>query len=252
MKRILPIFLLAVMVAGGCARKCDPWEALRNHEAVTVSAVWDPWLRQDVPVEERVHAAPPFLVDYLRLDNECNGYEGRPESELPDPAFLADIKSALAELPAGVRTHVDRHLIGIFTVSGLGSTGYTDLPRSLTGARRGFIVLSIDALHRKANEWASWLANSAFRDAKDAGIELAIEDASSDNRKQAIQYIILHEVGHVVGGILKLHPDWSVGGDPARYDFSKISWTRTEQRVRSRFEEDFPLRSRVTLGSQRV
>ncbi|MEK6705202.1 MAG: hypothetical protein AABZ06_05390 [Bdellovibrionota bacterium] len=81
---------------------------------------------------------------------------------------------------------------------------------------------------RNANEWATWKEQTPFK--KDAGFELEakIEDNINDNRKSAIQYILLHELGHVISVNEYFHPPWGVYPDSLKnieqYAFFNESW----------------------------
>ena len=57
----------------------------------------------------------------------------------------------------------------------------------------------MDPLKRAANEWATWKESSAFSGNISYRLEAVIEEKESDDRIQAIQYILLHEIGHMVG-----------------------------------------------------
>jgi len=87
--------------------------------------------------------------------------------------------------------------------------------------------------------------------AKLAGIRLAatIAAPAADDRKHAIQYILLHELAHVlaIGG--RVHPSWAQApasiGDPAAYPFFALSWRVAEGRYATRFDEGFPQRKEI-------
>lgn len=217
-------------------------EELKNHEARKAHS-YKNW--RQTPLFMRVSPAPEILVDYLRKDNELNGYPEIPVSKECDTLFMADIHGALAELPESVKKHIRDHLVGIFTVSNLGTTGYTEILDNFDVTRLGFIVLDVDFLKRSANEWATWRENSPFRSQGAYRIKATIEPQESDNRKQAIQFILAHEIGHLVGAVNHVHPSWFTGGDPEEFAFSRISWRKKEDKVISKFDDQFLLRKDI-------
>jgi hypothetical protein len=64
----------------------------------------------------------------------------------------------------------------------------------------------------------------------ESGFELQanIENAAEDNRKQALQYILLHEFGHVASVGQNFHPRWDEWdcrkNPPEQFAFFQLSW----------------------------
>jgi hypothetical protein len=234
---------------GGDDKDCAA-RALAGH-AVTKLAYWQPVLYQ--PMERRIGAAPPELIEYLALDNIKNGYPNRPRPASVPEDFLRDVRAAMAEIPAAVRRLMRSKLAGIHFVEDLGGTGYTDqVFDARARAVAGFVVLDQSVLARQtANAWATWKENTPFRADPRFRLEAGIEHARGDDRKNAIQYILLHELGHVlaIGG--KFHPDWNLPprevANPAGYPFFRLSWrvAREENRYATPYDAAFPQRERV-------
>ncbi|MGZ5786799.1 MAG: hypothetical protein ACXWJM_12845 [Ramlibacter sp.] len=244
---------LASEPAGGDCADTDKaciFSQMHQH-AVRRAATWD--AERSRPLPERVRPAPAMLVEYLNLDNRLNDFPDRPRTALPDAAFMADLHDALAELPPQVRQLVDGKLVGIYLVEGLGGTGFTDVVEdSRQEAVGGYIVLDAGVLSRlSANAWATWKENTPFRPQEGYKLDTRIETGAQDGRKNAIQYILLHELAHVfsIGG--NVHPPWTV--DPKdvqltmQYRFFLASWRidRWHNRYTSEFDADFPQRTKV-------
>jgi hypothetical protein len=184
---------------------------------------------QALPIDTRILAAPAKLVEYLNLDNQLNSFPNQPRSARPERQFLKDINAAIREIPAAVKTLIDARLMGVFLVEDLGGTGFTDYvfdeQRVPVGA---FVVLDASVLTRSANAWATWKENSPF--VAEPGFELQanIESAAEDNRKQALQYILLHEFGHVASVGQNFHPRWDEWdcrkNPPEQFPFFQLSW----------------------------
>jgi hypothetical protein len=204
------------------------------------------------PVEQRFGAASPDLVEYLALDNIKSGFPNKPRPAALPPDFLRDVRTAIAEMPVQVRRLLTARLAGIYFVEDLGGTGYTEeILDSRSRPKAGFVVLDTSVLGKNANEWATWKENTPFRARPDIRLTAEIEQEGQNNRKNAIQYILLHEFGHVVAIGEKFHPSWNT--DPkdikstAGYPFSRLSWSvsRNEDRFVSIFDEAFPQRRDV-------
>jgi hypothetical protein len=217
-----------------CAREpCHSSDTACLHSAMSGHAVRNMafWQADRAkPAAQRLGPAPPQLVEYLTLDSVLNGYPERPRAATPDAAFTEDMKAAIAELPAEVWALFGQRLVGIYLLEDLGGTGYTETVRGPDKApAAGLIVLdaAVLAAHR-ANAWATWKENTPFKSRDGYRLHARIEADADDNRKNAIQYILLHELGHVlsIGG--NIHPAWNL--DPkdvpaaSRYPFFDLSW----------------------------
>jgi len=204
-----------------------------------------------MPLVERIQPAPPALIEYLHWDNAAQGFAERPRPTQVPAAFIAEVKAAIADLPAEVNFLFVDKLVGIFLVDELGGTGYTEAVSDDEGnAVGGFIVLDASVLQgRTANEWATWKESSPFIPDPAWNLEARIETRARDTTRNAIQYILLHELGHVLSIGNVLHPPWSVppreAGDPQDYTFSKLSWRLDGDGYASMFDDAFTLRRDV-------
>jgi hypothetical protein len=226
------------------------FDRIRQHPAHSAAFWRDEWKR---PLLERLRPAPPELVDYVNLDNRLNGYPERPRAAAADGAFIADLRSALEEMPEAVRNLAADRLGGIFLVDDLGGTGFTDI---IEGADRqevgGYVLLDAGVLSRfTANAWASWKENTPFKPRDGYELQARIEAQNGDNRKNAIQYILLHELAHVISVGNNIHPPWTVEPRDVRLNmqhrFFSQSWRvdRWRNTYVSVFDADFPQRSNV-------
>lgn len=221
---------------------------LKEHKARSLST-WLEFAGKDI--KDRILPAPDIIIDYLRKDNQFQGYKERPQKPEIDAEFFSDIVRAIVELPKSVKNHIHDHVVAVFLVEKLGGTAYGELLRDFENNKLGFIVLDVGSLNRKANEWISWRANSPFAMKGIYIIEAEIESKRNDYRKAAIQYILLHEVGHLVGVAKGAHPNWFGGGHPQKWPFTKLSWLTLEQGLKgkSKFDETFTNRSKLKFYS---
>ena len=202
-------------------------------------------------IKDRILPAPDIIIDYLIKDNQLQGFKERPQKPAIDPEFLKDIVDAVVEFPQAVKNHIHKHLVAIFLVEELGGTAYGELLNDFDNNKQGFIVLDVVSLNRKANAWATWRENSTFAMKGIFTIEAKIEHLENDSRKTAIQYILLHEVGHLVGAAKGAHPNWFDGGHPQKWPFTKFSWLTWERGFegKSKFDETFTNRNKIKFYS---
>lgn len=253
-KAFLSVSIAIVISLGeaGCTSKefyRSAQETQRNHITRKL-AYWQGALAK--PVTERIGPAPAELVDYLALDNIINGYANKPRAATLSAEFISDVRNAFAEIPAPVQRMLAQKLAGIYFVEDLGGSGFTDQIYGTSKPVAGYIVLDASVLQNNtANSWATWKENSPFIGSSDFKLNATIEEALQDNRKQAIQYILLHELGHVLAIDAGINPNWNT--DPkdidttASYPFLHLSWkfSKDTNRYLSIFDQSFPQREDV-------
>lgn len=226
-----------------CAREAAKKHPIRNPE------FWQAALAK--PVAERIGPAPPELVHFVTLDNVANGYPNRPRVSKLAPAFLADVKRAFEGIPDAVKRRLETKLAGIYFADNFGGTGFTDEIGPL-GTKLGFVILDPTVLSsRKANAWATWKERSPFKPDPAWSLTATIEEAANDTRINAIQYILLHELGHVLAIGEGVHPSWTLPPKEVKstreYPFFEMSWTIPGERYASRFDSRFSQRKDVVF-----
>ena len=202
--------------------------------------------------QTNIGPAPPELIEFMRLDNAFQGYSERPVPVSRESALLRDVAAAMEGLPRAVKRIAERRLFFIALVRDLGGgTGYMDAVANTDGsAAGGFIVLDEEALDRTANAWASWREGSAFKAREGWSLEVRIESKHNDTRVNAIRYILLHELGHVIDAVLGA-TQIEGGNNQNRADngFYQLSWTESQTSQTSRFDNAWPERETMAFYS---
>jgi hypothetical protein len=239
----------AILPCEATDRACA-YEALPRLPAKSISFWADAFKR---PVEQRIGAAPPGLLTLLWLDVIAQGFPNAPSASTVADDLLSDVRQAFAEIPAPVKRRLARQLAGIYFADDFGGTGFSDVIRDSKGTPvAAFVVLDPSVLRKRtANEWATWKENTPFKPDPRIALTATIEKPADDTRKQAIQYILLHELGHVLSVGSQVHPDWNLA--PAKvpqteqYPFFDLSWfiDRARSRYVTRFDDRFPQRGEV-------
>ena len=237
------ITCLAAHAAQPCARddKACANKAL-DASVVKSYSYWQGPLSR--PLAERIGLAPPEVVEYLQFDVIANGYPSKPGPSKPDPAFEADVRRAFEGIPASVKNLLEPVLGGIYIADDIGGTGFSD---STGDQSVGFIVLDPTVLRKQTpNKWATWKDSTPFRPDPRYRIETRIATDERDDRVHAIQYILLHEIGHVLSLRRNVHPRWDLAPAKAaslgRFPFFDRSWTVRDEQYASWFDKGFPQR----------
>ena len=222
-----------------------------QRHAVTTLAYWREAFAK--PVEQRIGVASPEVIDYLMQDNIKNKIPDRPRIPGLAPDFLRDVQQAFDELPAAVKRLLSAKLAGIMLAEDIGGTGYgEEIVDAGSNPVAVFVLLDSALLSRQtANAWATLKENTPFK--AQAGYELVaeIEARSDDNRKNAIQYILLHELGHVLAVGENIHPSTAIEPrnvqSTADLAYYSLSWTARKEnnRYATLFDASFPQREDV-------
>jgi hypothetical protein len=240
-------FCLIILALVSCDSKHDILsERLKGSPCNEISYWGNEW--QKSKVNRRISIAPLELIDKLHIENEIQGIKERPQPAEPFPKIRDAMKLIEVSIPNTLKKILKERLIGIFLVKGLGSTGYTDTVFDNKGNEKYcFIVLDVEMIKaKKANEWATWKENSAFKskEKQKYRLNLVIEEEENNTVINAIRYIILHELGHVFGTVTKVHTTWKDRHNKKRkdmdYPFQKLSWKMThDNKILSRFDDCF-------------
>jgi hypothetical protein len=240
----------------------QPWPATSNRRARLITAgrnalvvtqhpgFWSEKLK--LPVIERFGPAPDELVNYVAFFNSATGNPAIPAAASAGPDLLDDVRRAIEGMPAVVTNLLHDTLLGVYFASGLGSSAVTDVVVAADGQVLGSVVaLDLDALTpRCANEWATWKENMPFAEAGGATLRACIADSDDNTRANAIQFLLLHEFGHVLTAGSGYLPDWWLApetlGATDDYSFLRLGWEiGADKKIVPKAGEDFAGRASV-------
>jgi hypothetical protein len=210
-----------------------------------------------IPVEQRLAPAPPVLVDFVAQCNAADGTGCVPVSCDAPPDFVLDLGQAIRDLPETVSEKLAPCLLGVFFMRGIGASAVTDVVARADGGQIGsFIAIDLDVLEsRRANDWASWKENTPFLPHPDVSLDIRIAEPAEDTRKTALQYLLLHEFGHVLTAVGGFLPEWWLDAKgiaaSEKRQFLDLSWqVDGNGKILPAPHEDFPLRDQVVYYSR--
>lgn len=211
------------------------------------AVLWDQLY--DCPLLERLGPAQEEIVTHVTQVNIAMDVPERPSSTEVDAAFEADVRAAIAAMPASVQALLDGVLLGVRYARQLGSSAISDIVVSGEGTILGVVVaLDVDAFEsRTANAWATWKENTPFSPEEGYRLSAQIALPEDDNRQGALQYLLLHEFGHVLSAGRNLLHDWWLDAQSLRgageYHYLPLAWQILEEKsVVPLLENDFQLR----------
>jgi hypothetical protein len=196
---------------------------------------------QPKPLHEKVFEAPAALIEFLRKDNQKQGIKTLPQPVNITSELRRDIVQALQGIPKVVLNKIGDNFEGIYLVKDLGGSGYTEY--SLDNSDKIatiFTVLDAEALNRAANDWITWKENSPFIPDPTVKLTAKIARRGEDNKQGALQFIVLHELGHVIGLQKAIHPPWGKLGEKQfsrSYPFFNLSWMKRDRKIERKAKE---------------
>jgi len=203
-------------------------------------------------VIDRHGAAPAELVHYVGMVNQALNVGAMPVAAEASADFLQDMQTAMRQIPATILQKLDGALLGVFFSTGLGSSAITDVIVNHDGQILGSVVmLDLDAFtDRTANEWATWKENTPFSSSEHLRLEVEIADGQDNTRANAMQFLLLHEFGHVLTAGQQFLPIWWLPPEAMKqtsdYDFLRLGWQiNDDKRIVPKAEEDFAERTGV-------
>ncbi|MEL6543660.1 MAG: hypothetical protein AAFQ82_03480 [Myxococcota bacterium] len=184
------------------------------------------------------------VIRYVLIDNVLNGFPERPRPS-GDPTMQRDLVEAWSTLPPRVRELAETRVPAIFLVEDLGGSAYTETIKNKAGVSVGaFLVVDAKAMARPSNEWMSWKENTPFAPGP-LKLRARISGDESTERVSSVRYLLLHELGHVLGETAGAHPPWGPAGDVGEIDlkdfpFLQLGWVEQEVGLSTRFERGRP------------
>lgn len=232
--KIKVLILMQLMTSITGAISFDPMKHVVRQESF-----WGNYKHRKIT--EKIQTASPEVIDYLTQDNIQQGWPNRPTPADLSKEFQTDLIKSLEELPIDLSAKINKKLTGIAVVNNLGGSAYSEYVLDSKGNPvSGFIILDISTLDRTANKWATWKEQSPFKTHPRLQLIAEIEAAKNDNRKNAIQYILLHEFGHILSIGLDSVVPWGLAEDQMgsldRYAFSALSWRMDNKKLVSIYD----------------
>lgn len=214
--------------------------------------------RMQLPLHQRLCALPDEVRDFVHQVNVASGLDAVPRAAAVTTEMAADLRAALLGMPASVRALVDPLLLGICVGRNLGSSGVTDIVVDVDGNILGCVVLlDVGLLERHtANTWASWKENLPFIAGTGFSLAATIAEPAQDTRANALQFLLLHEFGHVITADGNFLPRWweplPSFADDTRFAYLDLNWELSPLGGFSpRYGSDFELRADVDFYGAR-
>ncbi|HNI89599.1 MAG TPA: hypothetical protein PKX55_15690, partial [Leptospiraceae bacterium] len=109
----------------------------------------------------------------------------------------------------------------------------------------GIIIIDSNVIQQKANDWITFKENSVF-DKSNTELKIQIEDDKNNTLENALRYILLHEIGHILSNVYRITPDArNKTLDYSNHSFLNKIWkTETDSYYDS---SEFPFRKNISF-----
>jgi hypothetical protein len=181
----------------------------------------------------RVFNLDELVASFIKEVNQIDGFE-----ETPIPSSDSEVMEKKLELISksfhpGIKKLFDQYVIGVYFCERLGGTGLTGFvyDNSIKKPIGGFIVIDTAVIKKKANDWITFKEKSVFS-IGDIKLEIQIEKEENNTIDNALRYILLHEMGHVISNTLGITPDLRENSpDYSLYPFFNKTWVTMDRSI---------------------
>ncbi|QDK27690.1 MULTISPECIES: hypothetical protein [Leptospira] len=198
--------------------------------------------------EYRISGLDSDERNFIQEMNQIDGLSNPPQTEIDLEFWKNRIRVVRKSLPDSVNTLLDNTLFRVILCRNLGSTGLSSFVYDGSTPLGGVIFLDTGMLTQTANEWITKKENSPFFPGS-VQINVRIESDTRNRIPEAIEYILLHEVGHIVSVQKGIVPDFREKyRNFNTFEFSKGIW---EVENVSSWDSSFPLRKEIKFYSSK-
>lgn len=242
---LVSFFSIFVFLGFGCKRKAfdknEYAQLLREHPATDIRN----YPQRQGKWTDRVYNLDNDRSSYIRKLNEIDGFTEVPVISSSMTEMKQKVEVITKSFHPKINNLFDKYLYGIYFCEKLGGTGVTGFiyDNSTGDPLGGFIVIDSQVIQKKANDWITYKERSAFG-ISEISLNLKIENEIGDTVENALRYILLHEMGHVISNTLRITPDLrDVNSDYRKFPFFDQAWTSMEKSIYDK--EIFPLRPSI-------
>ncbi|XDD51356.1 hypothetical protein AB3N59_06260 [Leptospira sp. WS92.C1] len=192
--------------------------------------------------ETRISTLDSVEQNFIFELNKIDGFEDSPQPETDPEIWKNRLALVRKNLPASINSIMDQILLKVVFCRNLGGTGVSSFVYDSQRPIGGVVFLDTEMLNQTANDWITAKENSPFRSGS-VDLKLKIERDPKNDIVSALEYILLHEVGHILSVTQKIVPDFrDKNRNFSKHEFSKGIW---ETETESLLDPDFPFRKRI-------
>ncbi|MCG6194021.1 hypothetical protein LFX25_12285 [Leptospira sp. FAT2] len=198
------------------------------------------------PWQERISSLGEEEQNFIQEMNRIDGFQDSPLPEADLIVWKSRLSAVRQSLPNSVNSFLDKSLFRVILCKNLGSTGLSSFVYDRSGPLGGVVFLDTGMLTKTANDWITQKENSSFAPGT-LKLNVKIESDSNDTIETALEYILLHEIGHILSVQKRIVPDFrEKNRDFSTFEFSNGVWVNENDSV---FDDSFPMRKKIRFYS---
>ncbi|MDX1961390.1 MAG: hypothetical protein SFU98_22665 [Leptospiraceae bacterium] len=159
-------------------------------------------------LEERIFNLPKLQNEFIHELNIIDGIENIPAPSTDFLLMKEKMDLIFKNSNPKILKILDKYVLGIYFSENLGTTGLTSFvyDKNLKPVG-GIIFIDSNLVKLSGNEWISYKENTVFIQGK---YKLKIEIDNGNSKFSALEYILLHELGHIVSVVDGIVPDFTL------------------------------------------
>jgi len=198
--------------------------------------------------EDRVYQLDEVHKDFAHRMNLLDDFTQVPKP-YPDMERIKSLVREIASLESqDMKKLKTKYIYGIYICQNLGGTGISGFVYDRDTIPGGFILIDGDMISRNANDWISLKESSVFQTQDSSKIRVLLTEEKDSKISGALDYILLHELGHIISQTEKFLPDQrDEYRDFTKFSFSSKDWINEET---SMYDDTiFPERNTIVFYS---
>ncbi len=200
------------------------------------------------PWQERIYPLDEIHKDFIIQMNLLDNFKEIPTEYKNFSLILGLIQSIARKEDPIVYRIKEKNILAIYICSNLGGTGISGFVYDGEKVIGGYIIIDGDMIYKKANSWISYKESSVFQSKKDSSLEVTIADSEHNTEEYALNYILLHELGHILSQTLSVLPDQrNKYRNFSEFEFTKKIWYNEDVSVYD--DTSFPQRNKILFYS---
>jgi hypothetical protein len=181
------------------------------------------------PWQERVYPLDEIHKDLIIQMNILDNFDEIPREFKNFEMIHKLIRNIALREDSLVNSLKEKNIFAIYICSNLGGTGISGFVYDNDKVVGGYIIIDGDMIYKKANEWISYKESSVFKNSNPSNLSIKIAESDNNTEEFALNYILLHELGHIISQTMSVLPDQrDKFRDFTKYEFTKNIWLNEE------------------------
>jgi hypothetical protein len=198
-------------------------------------------------LEKRVYQIQKLQKDFILELNKIDQFNAEPTEAVDFVQTQKYMSEIFKVVPKEIYNIWDKYVYGFYFCDNLGGSGITGIIQKNGKSVGAIILIDSKLIQQPANDWISYKENTVFT-AKNFQLKIKIENPNEEKKYSALEYILLHETGHLLQDIENISPYFrDEYRNFGKYIFFKEMWKHENETLIA--DNKFPERNRIKFYS---